>query len=598
MGENSRAANVQWDRTNDLSEQDLALFRLVTTAVNSSLELDQVLSVVLHTILETLGPGFAGMVLLNDRHRHGMAVAAQQGLTSEAVPRRIFPDRCLCGQVAGSGMPVFEPDCPGYGCDAALWDNRQHSHLIFPLTARQEVVGVLCLFCPPGFKVETPDLSLWEDIGTLIGRAVEDARLHTQLHQERELLQTLYEVSEHLAASLDVDWVLSQVLRLAIQAASAGNGSVFLLPAAGTVASRILRRDLTASEADQVIAQVVEQGLAGWVIRHKTGAIVADTSQDPRWLSFPDEPDPPGSALAVPLMADDRVLGVLTLDHPETDHFDNRHLRLMLAIAHQASAAVERARLHREVTHMAEVLAERVEERTRELKETQAQLIHAERLAALGELAAGVAHEINNPLHILQAYMEYLVSRAVPGDPILEFLEPMQDSLAGIARLAGQLRDFSRPASGESKLVQVNDALTKVLRLVNKELMHCQIQVKESLSSGLPNVLGDPRQLEQVFLNLILNARDAMPGGGWLKIETLADRDMVYVQITDTGVGIDDDDLAHIFEPYFTTKKDRGTGLGLAICQRIVTQHGGKITASSQVGRGSTFTVKLAAARS
>lgn len=595
MSEHSITKNALWGSMEDRYKMDLALFRIVAAAVNSSLELDPMLNLVLRTILETLGPGFGGMVLLVDPQRQGLEVAMHMGLPPEKVPRRIFPGTCPCGQVWAAGMPILTAECPDHGCHAALWSNRQLVHLVLPLKARQEVVGVLCLFCPSDFQIEAPDLSLWEDIATQIGRAVEDSRLHTQIQQERDLLQTLYAVSDQLAASLDLEWVLSQVLNLAVSAADAGDGSVFLLPAAGTVSPRILRRDLSGSEAEEVIGQVMERGLAGWVVRHRKGTIVADTAQDPRWLSFTDEPNPSGSALAVPLMADDRVLGVLTLDHSEADHFHGRHLLLMLAIAHQASAAIEKARLHKEVSHLAEILAGRVEERTRELKETEAQLIQAEKLAALGELAAGIAHEINNPLHILQAYTEYLVTRAAPEDPILEFLEPMQNALQSITRLAGQLRDFSRPAGGEWKPVNVNDALGQILRLVNKELARCQVDVRESLSPDLPQIMGDARHLEQVFLNLILNARDAMPGGGLLTIETYADRNSVYVRFADTGLGIDDEDLPQIFEPYFTTKRDHGTGLGLAICQRIVNQHNGRITVSSQVGEGSVFVVQWSA---
>jgi two-component system NtrC family sensor kinase len=266
---------------------------------------------------------------------------------------------------------------------------------------------------------------------------------------------------------------------------------------------------------------------------------------------------------------------------------------LMRAIAHQASAAIEKARLHREVSSLAEVLAERVEERTRELRETQAQLIQAEKLAALGELAAGIAHEINNPLHILKAYVEHMSVKATPDNPFADFLEPMRTALDGIARLAGQLRDFSRPTSGEWKTISVNTILTNVLRLVNKELLHCQIDLRENLSAELPLISGDMRQLEQVFLNLVLNARDAMPGGGRLAVETYAGEHSVHIRFADTGVGIREDQISRIFEPYFTTKEDRGTGLGLAICQRIVTQHGGKISVSSRLGEGAVFILHL-----
>jgi two-component system NtrC family sensor kinase len=270
---------------------------------------------------------------------------------------------------------------------------------------------------------------------------------------------------------------------------------------------------------------------------------------------------------------------------------------LMRAIAHQASAAIEKARLHKELSHLADILAERVEERTRELRETQAQLVQAEKLAALGELSAGIAHEINNPLHILQLYVEHMSSMVTSDAPFVEFLDPMRNALDNISRLAGQLRDFSRPASGEWKPIDVNDTMRSVLRLVNKEMMHCQIEVVDELASALPLVSGDTRQLEQVFLNIILNARDAMPAGGRLTIETYAGETDIHIRFADTGIGIEEDNLTRIFEPYFTTKEDRGTGLGLAICQRIVTQHGGRVSVSSKLGEGTVFILHLPISR-
>ena len=582
----------------DMYKRDLALFRTLMAVVNSSPELDHSLSLTLRTILETLEPGFAGMLLLRDRQHPGLVVKAQQGIWQKDTPHRIFVNNCPCDLAIQTRMPIFEPTCPSVDCHPELPAQQAHSRLVTPLKTRQNsVVGVLCLLCPPGSQAEAMDLSLWEDIGVQIGRAIEDARLHIQLQQVRELLHTLYAISDHLAASLDLDWVLSKVLDLSISATEASHGSVFMLPAPEAPAPRILSRDLPREEGDVVISEVMAHGLAGWVIRHKEGTIISDTTSDPRWYTFSDDPNPSRSAIAVPLLANDRVLGVLTLDHSQPDHFQPQQMGLMRAIAHQASTAIEKARLHKEVTHLAEVLAERVEERTRELRETQAQLIQAEKLAALGELAAGIAHEINNPLHILQLYVEHMNLQVTPDTPFAEFLDPMHNALDNIARLAGQLRDFSRPASGEWKPVRINDTLAGVLRLVNKEMMHCQIEVVQGLTPDLPMVSGDIRQLEQVFLNIILNARDAMPGGGRLTIETYAGEGVIHIRFADTGSGIEEENQPRIFEPYFTTKEDRGTGLGLAICQRIVTQHGGRISVSSRLGEGAIFIIHLPISR-
>ena len=574
-----------------MNKRDLALLRGVLSAIDSTLESNQALDLALKRILGTLG--LAGMVMVKDRQTPGFEIVAHGGLPAGALPRRIFLDRLPCREAVETAQPLIFVECPGEGCPAGSLVDQPHGCLLAPLKAQQSVLGLLCLFFPPEFQVGSVDLSLWEDIGVHLGRRIKGDRLQAQAEQERELFQTLYTVSQRLDTSLDMDWVLANALELSISSTNARDGSIFLLPAPGTEAPRILRRELSPAEGNQVIDDVLAGGLAGWVVRHKEAAIIADTAQDPRWLSFPDDPEPPCSAMAVPLIARGRVLGMLTLDHGEVDHFDARHLALMTAIAYQISTAIERARLYDEVSHLAQELAELVDERTQELKEIQGQLIQAEKLAALGELAAGIAHEINNPVHVLLSYLEYMVARAEPGDTILELLEPMGNALDNVANLAQQLRDFSRPASGRWEPLDVNEAIGQVLRLASKELLKRQISIQESLPAYLPQVRGDVRQLEQVFLNLLLNARDAMPSGGELFVETRADTDTIYATFRDTGMGISEEDLPRIFEPYFTTKEDRGTGLGLAICQRVLMQHGGKITVQSNLGQGTSFTVHL-----
>lgn len=576
----------------DLHRRDLALLRGVLGAVDSTLECNQALGLALQTILEIL-PGFAGMVMVRDERNPGLEIIAHRGLPAQDLPQRMFMDQLSCREAVEAALPLIFVECPSGECPAGALMGRPHGCLLVPLKTHQITLGLLSLFYPPDFQVGSVDLSLWEDIGLQLGRRIVGDRMQAQAAQERELLQTLYAVSSHLATSLDVDWLLSNALELSISATNARSGSIFLLPGTGSTAPRILQHNRGVEERDEVIDEVLARGLAGWVIQHGAGATIADTTKDPRWKSFPDDPNPPRSALAVPLMARQRVLGVLTLDHPKTDHFDNLHMALMKAIAHQISTAVERARLYDTASHLAEELAQRVEERTLELKETQAQLIQAEKLAALGELAAGIAHEINNPLTVLQAYLEHLTSVLDAGDEVLRLVDPMGKALENVAHLARQLRDFSRPAVGEWRPLDVNRALGNVLRLVAKELANCRISVQSSLAGYVPQVRGDARQLEQVFLNLILNARDAMPSGGSLAIETRAAADTVLVTFRDSGIGIPEEDLDRIFEPYFTTKEDRGTGLGLAICQRVVMQHGGRVTVESKVGKGTAFTVHL-----
>ena len=293
--------------------RELALLRTLISVVNSSLELEHLLSHALDILVEFQKTDLGGRMLLVDPENQGLKIVAHRGKASQTLPERIFGGEWACGKVLESGMPLFDCNCPNADCQCGESGQSGCNQLVYPLLARHSVVGVGCLFYPCDVEIDVSDLSLWADIGKLLGKAVQDAKLNGQVETQRDLLQVLYDVSNHLATSLDLDWVLSRVLELAVSATEANDGSIFLLPSAGTSTPRILRRDLAPEKADLVIDQVVGQGLAGWVVRNRIGTIVADTSRDPRWLSFSDESDPPGSALAVPLMADERVLGVLTL---------------------------------------------------------------------------------------------------------------------------------------------------------------------------------------------------------------------------------------------------------------------------------------------
>ncbi len=238
-------------------------------------------------------------------------------------------------------------------------------------------------------------------------------------------------------------------------------------------------------------------------------------------------------------------------------------------------------------------LEEKVVERTRALEEAHARLRHAEKLSALGRLAASIAHDINSPLASINNYLYLIESDLPPDSPVVEEIRFIKKQIDRITKLVKQLRDFSRPPRAERYPIRLQDVLDDVLRLVDGELKKNQIRVVRDLPADLPQVMASPDQMTEVFLNLILNARDAMPDGGVLTLRGRVEGDEVVVEVEDTGIGIPEEIQGRIFEPFFTTKGEGGTGLGLAICYRIVQEHGGEITVDSRVGGGATFAVRL-----
>ena len=228
------------------------------------------------------------------------------------------------------------------------------------------------------------------------------------------------------------------------------------------------------------------------------------------------------------------------------------------------------------------------------------QLQISEKMASIGLLAAGVAHEVNTPLTGISSYTQMLLQGAEPDDPKTRMLEKIERQTFRAAKIVNGLLNLARPAQVDSGPIDVNAVVNDVLSLLEHQLRNGSIQVRKELSSTPPIVQGIEYKLQQVFLNLFLNARDAMPKGGWLTIITRGGTDSATVEVADTGSGIPADHLSRIYDPFFTTKEiGRGTGLGLSITYGILQEHGGTINCDSHVGKGTRFTLTLplAAAR-
>lgn len=236
-----------------------------------------------------------------------------------------------------------------------------------------------------------------------------------------------------------------------------------------------------------------------------------------------------------------------------------------------------------------------LEDANSRLRETQQQLIESERLAAVGKLAARVAHEINNPLAIIKTAIRIVGHQSKADDPIKGNLQEIEEEIGRIARIVRELLDVSRPSPTE-EVVQVNRVVQGLGNLLAQGLREKQITLSVALDPALPWVRLPADQLKQVILNIVRNAEDAMPRGGCLSIHTTTQGDSVEVSIADTGCGIPEEHLRHVFEPFFTTKaKEQGMGLGLWVSYGIIQAANGSIAVESDVDKGSTFRVSLPA---
>jgi len=241
-------------------------------------------------------------------------------------------------------------------------------------------------------------------------------------------------------------------------------------------------------------------------------------------------------------------------------------------------------------------LEKKVEERTKELTEMQAHLIQSEKLASLGKLAAGIAHEINNPLGGILIYSHLLLEDIDKDSPHYENLKKIVKETSRCKDIVKGLLEFARPREPEMSLIDINEIVEKSLAIMERQALFQNITIKKVYSSSLPKIIADSAQLQQVSMNIILNAAEAMDGNGVLTLSTSLNRDKTQIEVkfSDTGHGINEEEKKRLFEPFFTTKEvGKGTGLGLAISYSIIQKHNGTIECTSQLGKGSTFTVKL-----
>jgi len=445
-----------------------------------------------------------------------------------------------------------------------------------------------------GWPILLAILAIGPLLGYLVARERErEDQLVATTRREQERAQALAAISEagrQIAASHDLDRTLQLVMTKAAETLPMDAGALFVFDENTQLYRVVVSHNLPPEQVDQ-ITFAFDEGVPGWVLAQRQSLIINDARLDARV-----HPNVVAagvlSVLATPLITRERAIGVLNLFHRTgTYAFDQEALRLAEVYADQAAISIENARLLEELRQAAAELEERVEQRTLELREIQAQVIRAEKMAAVGRLAASVAHEVNNPLQAIALHLQLIaddeLSEQGQGQVTI-----LQQELARIAKIVQRLLEFQRPKHGRRSAQDVLLLLEEVLALAGKQLQQNNVSVTWQFDQDLPPILAAGDQVKQVFLNLVLNAAEAMPSGGELTIQgTLTGTD-ILINFTDTGTGIAPEDMAQLFEPFFSTKTT-GSGIGLAVSQEIVTNHGGTLRARNHPQKGAVFTVTL-----
>jgi signal transduction histidine kinase/CheY-like chemotaxis protein len=480
------------------------------------------------------------------------------------------------------------------------------SFLGLPLFLENQLVGILTVWYRESHSFAPDEVALGEALATSATAAIRNARLYGETQERLRDTETLRAVSQDTSSTLELTEVLRRTTRAMVRALGADTGGAWLqspgkdrfVPIVGYHVPKDVLQTFASTEIVMTDLMLDE-----WR-RIEKPIYSSDSETDARFTHPITRLLPHKSLLVQPMRWKGETIGGFAIAWLKDPHrFTTDELRLAEGIALQAAVAAENSRLY-----------EGVKAQMAELKRTQAQLIQSTKLAAIGELAANIAHEINNPLTSVLGFASYLAERVVPGEQqilalladretLLRFLTSMREELELIQEEAGRARDivrdllhFSRQREFVPQMTDLNVVLEQTLAMVRRQGALDAITLVEEYFPGLTPVEVDVPRIKQVFLNLINNAVYVMKEGGTLTIRSSVAGDTVQIEVIDTGTGIPPEHLDRIFEPFFTTKPDvSGTGLGLSVSLGIVQSHGGTIEVKSELGRGSTFIVKLPA---
>lgn len=420
-------------------------------------------------------------------------------------------------------------------------------------------------------------------------------QLQMELEQRYRELQSLNHAIQVISASLNVNEVLETVLEEAHAVFNVNACAIWLYDEKH---NGLFCRQSVGSLEEDVLGWWLDAGqeLIAWVASHGESLIIDNLQTDTRYhLPHEAAHSQPRSTLVVPLLMQQQVIGVFQMLDETVNRFDQHTLRMMQSLAAAASKAIENARLHEDLKKQYE-----------NLKEAQTRLLQSEKLAAIGEIVAGVAHELNNPLAAVVLYSQLLLRKNTPIE-IQSDLKEIATQARRASSIVRGLLDFARQRPPERKKTLINDLILSTLQLLAYDLRTHNVVSFTRLAPDIPAILVDPHQLQQLVINLINNANQAMVEenqGGNLTIITeldshprrsnTQDRPVVRLIFQDDGPGIPEALQTRIFDPFFTTKGEQyGTGLGLSVCQSITTEHGGEIWVESQPGQGATFVVEL-----
>ena len=560
----------------------LSLLNEVNNVIHSTLDQQQALNLILCEAVRVTRASSGSAVLINPTDGL-LEIQASKGLPATAKQLKLRVGEGITGWVARTGQPARVSDVradPRY----VTVNSKVRSELAVPLEIEGEVRGVLNVDSGRLDAFTVADQELLEALSVQAAKVIHTTWLYEQLRLKARLFESLVNVGQTINSTLNLDDALQVITREGCQLMTAKMCSLLLLDE--TREWLDLKASFGAGKAYlQKPRLSVGESLVGMVVRRKKPVQVENVQTSGRYQNVEvARREGLVSLLSVPLIFAGEAIGTLSVYTGERHSFSNEEIRILSALAQLSAIAIEKARLYERIVDVEE------------------QLRQNEKLSALGLLAAEVAHEIRNPLTVMKMLYHSMDLKFAAGDPRARDAAIMGEKMDLLNRIVEKILDFARSTEPKLSLVNVNELLDDLGLLTRHKLKNQNIQLVRHLAASLPSVMADATQLEQAFLNLMLNAMQAMPQGGRLTLTTRAvlataggKPAQVVIDFKDTGEGMSEAQRKRAFTSLLNSTKSKGTGLGLAIVSRVIETHRGQVKIKSRPGHGTTMSIILPA---
>jgi len=558
----------------------LQLLYQVSNVIRSTLEPQEALQLIVSEAVRLVRATSGSVVLINPTSGF-LEIHASQNLPGTASKLKLRVGEGITGWVARAGKPARVGDVTQ---DKRYVAARRgvKSELAVPLEVNGETRGVLNVDSDRADAFSADDQELLQELAVQAAKVIHNTWLYEQLRLKAHLFESLASVSRTINSTLNLDEALLVITREACVLMRARMCSLMMLDENREWLD--LRASYGAGEAYIKKPRLtVEESFLGAVVRRKKPMQVANVQASSRYQNVEiARREGLVSLLSVPLIFSGEAIGTLSVYTERPYNFSNEEIQILSALAELSAIAIEKARLYERVVDVEE------------------QLRQNEKLSALGLLAAEVAHEIRNPLTVMKLLYHSLDLKFPENDPRAKDTRIIEAKIEHLNKIVEHILDFARTTEPKFAPVNLNELVDELGLLVRHKLANQNVRLIRDLQNDLPVVMGDAPQLEQAFLNLILNAAEAMPDGGTLTVKsrTTLSRESdkpsgVSLEFKDTGKGMSKEMQRRAFSAVLSTTKAKGTGLGLAIVGRIVETHRGNLRIQSRAGRGTSIFINL-----